>query len=170
MDKTEFKKLLFKVAFCAMACDGKIVSEEIEEMKKMENNTTFFQAIDLSDELSQLIEKLHEKGVKIVEELFDSIKQSDLNTIQELIILEVAVRIIAADKYYDENEIKFVNLLRAKLKVHDELIIDRFGKNDILYTNDYSRNIGVEKEGKKFIESLVFPEINNIKEIDLGNK
>ena len=31
MDKLEFKKLLFEVAFCTMACDGDIDKREIEE-------------------------------------------------------------------------------------------------------------------------------------------
>lgn len=170
MDKTEFKKLLFKVAFCAMACDGEIAPEEIEEMKKIEKNTSFFRAFDLSHELTQLIEELNNKGIRIVEELFQNLKESDLNAIQELIILEVAIRIIAADKKYDENEIKFINLLRAKLKVHDELIIDRFGKTEILHTNEYVKNIDREKSDNEFIENLELPELNDIKEIDFKNE
>jgi len=42
MDKIEFKKLLFKVAFCTMACDGHIDKREIEEMKIMDKKTSFF--------------------------------------------------------------------------------------------------------------------------------
>ncbi|MCK4442091.1 MAG: TerB family tellurite resistance protein [Sulfurovaceae bacterium] len=143
MDKTEFKKLLFKVAFCTMACDGNIDNREIEEMKIMDKKTSFFEAIDLSSELTQLIKELDEKGTKVIEELFVSLKNNDLNTIQELLILEVALRIINADEKHDENEIKFIHLVRAKLKVHDETINDRFGEVDILYTNEYSRNIQI---------------------------
>ncbi|MFW5705173.1 MAG: hypothetical protein ACOCXG_05010 [Nanoarchaeota archaeon] len=162
MDKTEFKKLLFKVAFCTMACDGHIDKREIEELKIMDKNTIFFEAIDLSDELTALIQSLDKKGTKIIEELFESLSKSDLNPIQELIILEVALRIINADEKHDENEAKFVNLLRGKLKVHDEIINDRFGKLEILYTNEYSKNIT-----SKDMESFHLPEIGEIKEIDL---
>ena len=152
-----------------MACDGKIVPEEIQELKIIEKNTPFFKEIDLSDELEFLKKELEEKGVQIVEDLFNSLKESDLNPIRELIILEVALRIIAADREYDENEIKFVNLLRANLKIHDEWIIDRFGKIDILHTSDYSRNIRSKGSESDFIENLHFPEIGNIEEIDLNN-
>ena len=62
MDKIEFKKLLFKVAFCTMACDGHIDKREIEEMKIMDKKTSFFEAIDLSEELKQLIKDLDKKG------------------------------------------------------------------------------------------------------------
>ena len=33
MESIEFKKILFKTAFCVMACDGDIDELEIEEMK-----------------------------------------------------------------------------------------------------------------------------------------
>ena len=55
MEKNEFKKLLFKVAFCSMACDGHIDEREIDEMKMMDKNTSFFHDIDLSEELSELV-------------------------------------------------------------------------------------------------------------------
>lgn len=170
MDNTEFKKLLFKVAFCTMACDGDIDDREIEEIKIMEETTSFFHSIDLSKELKYLLKALDKKGRKIVEDLFKDLANYELNTIQELIILEVALRIINADERIDENEIKFIHFLRSKLKVHDETIHDRFGAVDILHTNDYSQNIISDKADKEFIDNLIFPEMINMKDIDLGNK
>lgn len=165
MDKIEFKKLLFKIAFCTMACDGHIDKREIEEMKLMDTNTSFFEAIDLSDELSDLIKSLDKKGAKIIEELFENLSKSDLNAIQELIILEVALRIINADEKHDENEVKFVNLLRGKLKVHDEIINGRFGKIEILYTSEYSSNISSKTDSIN-MDAFLLPELREIKEID----
>ncbi len=168
MDKVDFKKLLFDVAFCTMACDGHIDKREIEELKKMDKNTSFFEAIDLSDALSKLVKSLESKGARVIEELFQRIGRSDLNVIQELVILEVSLRIINADEKHDENEIKFVNLLRGKLKVHDETINDRFGKGEILRTSEYSKNIIPNPEE---LETSTFslPELNEIKEIDLNS-
>ncbi len=162
MDKTEFKKLLFKVAFCTMACDGHIDKREIEELKIIGKNTTFFDNIDLFDELSELVKSLDKKGTKIIEELFDSLSKTELNPIQELIILEVALRIINADEIQHENEVRFINLIRGKLEVHDEIINDRFGKLEILHTNEYSRNIT-----SKSLESFNLPKVSNIKDLGL---
>jgi len=167
MEKTEFKKLLFKVAFCTMACDGHIHKMEIEELKIMDKKTSFFEAIDLSDELSQLIDDFKSKGTKVIEELFISLRETKLNPIQELIVLEVALRIINADEKHDENEIKFIHLLRSKLELHDETINDRFGELDILYTNEYSRNIVVGKSDHEFAEHVKLPELTDLIEIDL---
>jgi methionine synthase II (cobalamin-independent) len=170
MDKNEFKKILFKVAFCTMACDGHIDYREVEELKIMDKNTSFFEAVDLSDELEQLIKDLKDKGSKVIEELFVSLRETKLNPIQELLVLEVALRIINADNKHDENEVKFIHLLRSKLELHDETINDRFGELDILYTNEYSRNIVAGKTEIEFAENVKLPEISELIQVDLTDK
>ncbi len=164
MDKIEFKKLLFKVAFCTMACDGHIDEREIEEMKIMDENTTFFDSIDLSSELRQLIDDFHSKGTKVIGELFEALRHHQLNPIQELLVLEVALRIINADQKHDENEVKFIHLLRAKLELYDQTIIDRFGSVDILHTSEYAKNIVTDRAELDFCESVELPRLADLDE------
>jgi hypothetical protein len=170
MNKDNFKKTLFKVAFCAMACDGVIQNEEIEELKIMDKNTSYFANIDLSDELKQLVENFKHKGTKVIEELFVYLRETKLNPIQELLVLEVALRIINADNKHDENEVKFIHLLRSKLELHDETINDRFGDLDILYTNEYSKNIVSGKTEIEFADNFKLPEMSVLTQIDLNKK
>jgi len=165
MDKLEFKKLLFEVAFCTMACDGDIDKREIEELKIMDKNTSYFAEIDLSDELEILIKELETKGVKVIEDLFKTLRKTKLNPIQELLILEVALRIIYADKKVDDNEVKFLNLLRSMLEVHDEIIFDRFGEVEILYINEYISKLN--QSDNDFLANLNLPDMVDIKNIDL---
>ena len=113
METIDFKKLLFKTAFCVMACDGSIDQMEIQEMKKIDSNTTYFSDIDLSDELNNLINGLKDKNIKIVKSLFDSLRENTLLITQELLILEISMRIINADKIIDDNEVRFFNLIRS---------------------------------------------------------
>jgi hypothetical protein len=170
MEKDKFKKILFKVAFCAMACDGEIQKEEIEELKFMDKNTSYFADIDLSNELTQLVNDFESKGTKVIEELFELLRTTKLNPIQELLVLEIALRIINADNVIDENEVKFINFLRSKLEVYDEIIIDRFGELDILYTNEYSKNKFTLEQEKEFTENIELPEISDLKEIIIEGK
>lgn len=170
MDKSEFKKILFKVAFCTMACDGHIDNREIEELRLMDKNTSFFEAVDLSDELKELVSELKGKGNKVIEELFSSLKKASLNPIQELLVLEVALRIINADEKHDENEVKFIHLLRSKLALHDETINDRFGDVKILYTNEYSKNIVENKTEVEFAENMKLPEVSELVQVNLNNE
>jgi hypothetical protein len=165
MDKIEFKKLLFKVAFCAVACDGDIDDREIEEMKEMDKHASFFDHVDLSNELSELVNEFHSKGAAVIEELFSTLREVHLNPIQELLVLEVALRIINADNRHDENEVRFLNLLRSKLELHDQTINDRFGDLDILYTSDYSRDIVTEKMHLEFSANARLPDIQDMSEL-----
>ena len=168
MDKNKFKKILFKVAFCAMACDGHIDKREIEELQIMDKKTLYFEAIDLSEELKQLIKDIDRKGTKVIEELFVCLKETKLNPIQELLVLDVALRIIYADDEHAENEKKFINLLRSKLELHDEIINDRFGKLDILHTSE-QKNIIADTE-IEFAESFKLPEISELIKVDVKIK
>ncbi len=159
MEKDKFKKILFKVAFCAMACDGHIDDLEIEELHLIDKKTSYFSAVDMSKELEHLLNDFKTKGAKVIEELFITLRETTLNTIQELLILEIALRIINADGKHDENEIKFVNLLRSKLELHDETINDRFGKLSILHTSEYSKNITISKAEIDFVDTFKIPEL-----------
>jgi hypothetical protein len=168
MDNIEFKRLLFKVAFCSMACDGHIDDREVSEMRAIDRNTSYFDAIDLSDELSDLLEELHSKGVKLIEELFDALRAHDLNPIQELLVLEVALRIVSSDEKHDENELRFVQLLRSKLKLHDRLIHDRFGELDLLHVSQYTTDFDVPIAEREFLDHVALPEFSDIEAIDVS--
>lgn len=150
-----------------MACDGHIDAREINEVKLMDKKASFFDAIDLSAELSLLIVEFKTKGTKVIEELFQTLKSNKLNTIQELLILEVALRIINADEKHDENEINFIQLLRSKLELHDETIIDRFGELEILRTNEYTRNVIKKGMASQFASSVNLPELKELEDIVL---
>jgi len=170
MENNEFKQLLFKVAFCTMVCDGRIDGREIDEIKMMDKNTIFFRDIDLSEELSELLGELSKKGTQVINDLFKSLKESNLNTMQGLIVLEVALRIISADDIHDETEVKYVNLLRAQLKLHDEEIVDRFGDIDILHTSSHLKNVVKGQFDKDFTRSIRLPKLNEFSELEINLK
>ena len=90
------------------------------------------------------------------------------STVQELLIVEVALRIINADNKVDENEIKFLNFLRSKLDVANETLIDRFGSIPSLVNMNYDKLKPMDLQ-EQFIKSMLFPETAILKEIDLKN-
>jgi uncharacterized tellurite resistance protein B-like protein len=163
METKDFKKLLFKTAFCVMACDGSIDDLEIQEMRKIDSSTTYFSDIDLSDELDELINELHNKNIKIVKNLFDSLRENTLTISQELLILEVTMRIINADDVIDDNEVRFLNLIRSKLDLGNQIIHQRFGKISYLKNLDYE-DIGLNQSD--FIKEIEISEIKKWGEIE----
>jgi len=169
MEPIEFKRILFKTAFCVMACDGHIDDREINEMKEIDKNTTYFKDVDLSDELDFLVTQVKTEGKKIVKSLLNTLRVTKLSMVQELLILEVALRMINADNKVEENEIKFLNLLRCKLDVENEIIRDRFGHIPYLTNMNYDNIESEEKDHNDFTQSINLPEIGKIESIELKN-
>ena len=168
MDTIEFKKLLFKTAFCCIACDGHIDNREIEEMRYIDKKTSYFEDVDLSSELETLLADLKTKGKHIVDDLFKSIIENELDIVQELLLLEVAFRLIYSDEKVDENEVRFLKFLRSKLNVYDEIIMDRFGAVDLLFDKKYSGFFKSQNQELELIERIKMPEFQDLTSIDLS--
>ena len=168
MKQNEFKKLLFKSAVCVMACDGEIHDDEIKEIEIISNKTQYFKALDCNSELKTILDDIKDNGRKVIFNYLDSLSTLDLNTVQELLLLEVIMRIISADKKVDENEVRFLKLVKAKLKVHDELIKERFGVVDYLFDSHY-KDVKNAPE-KDFFDVGDFPQLANLKDIKVEIK
>lgn len=169
MNSQDFKKFLFKIAFSVIVIDGEIHDNEIEELKLIDKKTTYFSDTDLSEELNDLIEAFKNDGTAMVENIINKIKDFDLNQVQELLVLEVALRIIHADERYDESEKKFIRLLRSKLRVADELIRQRFGEIAILRT-EQTEIIEVKDPGERFkkLGRMEEAELESLTEVDFS--
>jgi len=168
MESIDFKKILFETAFCVMACDGQIDQSEVEEMEKIDKNTSYFNDIDLSQELSFLVNEIKTKGKSIITDFFEKIKTADFSIVQELLIMEISLRLISADNKVEENEITFLNLLRSKLKVTNEILFDRFGK--VPYFKDLNRNKIDETTNDNLIDliqDIKFPNITALEAVEI---
>lgn len=168
IQREDLQRLLFRTAFCVMACDGHIDDREIFEIKQMNKSAQYFKGIDLSQELEDLLGILKEKGKFIIDELFERISVMKLSTVQELLVLEVAFRMVNADGKLDENEIKFMRYLRSKLNIHDETIRDRFGAIDYLIDRDYSTEIVRKQSHDELILNFALPSFKDIEAVDFS--
>ena len=131
MENTEFKELLLNIAVLAIACDGHIDAREIEALHRIEKDSPYFSAIDLSKNLENALQDCAADLEAFQKKIFDILSSNSLNIVQELTALEISLRIIAADEIEEEKEKAFVNDLRTHLELDDFLIEQRFG--DIPY-------------------------------------
>ena len=150
-----------------MTCDGHIDEKEIEEIRLMDKNTTYFGDMDVSKALDKGIKDLGQHGHQVIEKLFSDLRETSLNMVQELLILEVTFRIIYADQKVDENELRFLKLLRGRLELHDEIIIERFGKDVLLFDKEYTDEVVVDE--KKYLSRFKVPDLMDMGEIDIKN-
>lgn len=132
MEKSNFKEILLRTAVCAIACDGDIDDREKEALYNIEKNSPYFYSDDLSSTLDKLIENCMSSFQSFKDELFKSLDEVELNIVEELTLLEISFRIIAADEIEQESEQEFVINLRQHLKVESEIIRERFGVIDYL--------------------------------------
>ena len=132
----EFPRLLFRMAFCLVACDGEIHDLEIQELKEISKNTPYFGEIDLDSEMKRSLADFEKFGTRTIHDLFHTLETTKLSMVQELLLLEVALRVIDADKHVDASEIQFVKAMRWRLDVLDPLIVQRFGQIPYLVNSE----------------------------------
>lgn len=140
MERTDFQHLLFQTAFCVVASDGHIDDREVEELRSLEGSAVYFEGIDLQDDLDQFVQALEqsqEDNRGPVPELLDKIEASDLTVVQELLLIEVALRILHADEKIHAKEVRLVRQMRNRLSVNDEILLERFGPSNALFDSEY---------------------------------
>ena len=151
MKNQDFKDFLFKSAVMAMACDGDIAETEIEEIKTIVANEIYFMGYDYEKPLKDNIDKIKANGKGTINEYLQEIENNNLNEHQEILLIEVLLRIIEADNDVQTSELKFLQMAKAKLKVDEQTLIVKFPKQ-IDYLLDF-HNYGLHQE---FTDELKF--------------
>lgn len=149
--KTEaFQNFLLKSAITVMACDGSIDDSEIAEIRNMAENEIYFMGFDIEKPFEENLSYIKENGKSAINEYLNELSQHDLNSKQELLLIEVMIRTIESDNKVEDNEIKFLQLVKAKLRVSEEIIITQFPKQ-MKYLIDFN-NYGLNEEFTDEIE------------------
>ncbi|MGL2963880.1 TerB family tellurite resistance protein [Flavobacterium sp. RSB2_4_14] len=150
--KTEaFQNLLLKSAVSVIACDGSIEESEISEIRNMAENEIYFMGYDFEEPLANNLKYLKENGASAINEYLKEVSNANLNDNQELLLIEVLIRAIESDKKVEPNEIKFLQMVKSKLKTSEETIITQFPKQ-MNYLIDF-HNYGLHEE---FTDELKF--------------
>ncbi len=127
METSEYKKILLDVAVCAISCDGIIDEREINELNEIEKTSPYFSALDLSETLEASLKECKDNNEVFQQKVFEILDANELNVVQELSIIDISLKIIAADEKVEDLEIQFLKNLRSHLKVEDVIIKQRFG-------------------------------------------
>jgi uncharacterized tellurite resistance protein B-like protein len=144
MKTDAFQNLLLKSAVSVIACDGSIDEAEISEIKNMFENEIYFIGYDYKEPLEENLQTLKEKGKSAINDYLKELASANLNNNQELLLIEVLIRAIESDQKVEPNEIKFLQMVKSKLKTSEETIITKFPKK-INYLIDF-HNYGLHEE------------------------
>lgn len=125
------QNLLLKTAFCCMACDGDIASEEIQLIKDYVKRTSLFDNLEVEKLLNEYILAINSVGIAFLNSFLKELQNAELTTKQEIEIIKIAIEMIEADNEVLYSEVKFFKRIRACLKVSDEIVEKEFpGKED----------------------------------------
>ena len=144
MKNQEFKDFLFKSAIMAMACDGDIAETEIEEIKAIVANEIYFIGYDYEEPLKSNIQNIKTYGKTALNQYLKEIETNNLSANQEILLVEVLLRIIEADNDVQTSEIKFLQMAKAKLKLDDQTLIVKFPRQIDLLLNFHNLDIHQE--------------------------
>lgn len=144
MKNTDFKSFLFKSAIMAMACDGDIADEEVNEIKQIVANEIYFMGYDFEEPLKSNIEYIKLNGKNAINQYLQEIATNELNENQEILLVEVLLKMIQADAKVEESELKFLQMAKSKLKTDEQTLIVKF-PHQIEYLMDFN-NYGLHEE------------------------
>lgn len=144
MKNIEFKTFLLKSAVMAMACDGDIAEEEIIEIKNILANEIYFMGYDFEEPLKSNIENIKVNGKNAINQYLQEIVSSNLNEHQEVLLIEVILKMIQADTKIEDAELKFLQMAKSKLKTDEQTLIVEF-PHHIDYLMDFN-NYGSHEE------------------------
>jgi uncharacterized tellurite resistance protein B-like protein len=151
MKNQDFKDFLFKSAVMAMACDGDISETEIDEIKTIVANEIYFMGYNFEEPLMSNIDNIKANGKGAINQYLQEIEKHNLNQHQEILLIEVLLRIIEADNNVQTSELKFLQMTKAKMKVDEQTLIVKFPKQ-INHLIDF-HNFGSHQE---FTDELKF--------------
>ena len=140
MEKEKFTHNLIKIAFCSMACDSDIDKSEIAKINEIVEKDFYFDGYSLSKDIDLLNKELHETGPILIEKILNEQLFLNYSESQKIIIIEVSLGIIKADKRLEITEIDFINQLISNLKIPSDIIKSRFVDWDSLNDDSYNIN------------------------------
>ena len=132
MEKEKFTRNLIRIAFCSMVCDSHIDESELSELNEIAEKDFYFEGYSLSGDINLLEKEFNKRKLILIENILNEQIFLDYSKSQKIIILEVVIGIIKADKKIEMEEINFINQLIINLRIPSEIIKSRFGNWDSL--------------------------------------
>lgn len=142
MKSVEFQNFLFKSAVMVMACDGEIADSELDELKRIIENEIYLLGYEYEAPLKNLVESIKANGKSSINQYLKEFDALTLSPKQELILVEILIRMIEADSIIQPSEVMFLQLVKSKLKTSEESLIVKFPKqiNYLLDPNKFGLN------------------------------
>jgi hypothetical protein len=149
-----------------MACDGDIDKREVKLIKKLHKESNTFGEINLNAELDTLLAAINKDGHHFLKSYLKELSTSELSEANELKIVEVAIDTIKADEKVEYSEIKFFKVIRSKLKIGNDLILEKNPEFEEYLEQDIISESYLSRLQDDFFDTQALHEFKSISEID----
>ena len=166
MEALQFNKLLLKTAFSCMACDGDIDKREIKLIKRLHKEKKTFGDLDVNTEMDNLLITINKDGHQFMKDYFDELTSSELSEVNELNLIEVAIDTIKADEKVEYSEIKFFKVIRSKLKIDNDPILEKYPDFEDYLEQDIISDSYLARLQDDFLDTHISNEFELISGID----
>lgn len=166
METINFNELLLKTAFSCMACDADIDKRELQLIKQLHKDKHIFGDIDINAKLDELLIDINNNGNKFLKDYLRELKVSNLSENEELKLIEVAISTIKADDKVEYSEIKFFKVIRAKLSIENEPILNIHPDFEEYLERDIVSESYLSKLKNDFFDTQTLPKFDTISNID----
>ena len=147
-------ELYLKTAFCCMACDGDIASEEVQLIKDYVKETSLFDNLEVEKLLNEYISAINSVGISFLNSFLKELQNEGLTIEQKVEIMKIAIKMIEADNEVLYSEVKFFKRIYACLNVPDEVIEKEFPDKEDFFLPD------IAQQEYEFILDTAFATIN----------
>lgn len=149
-----------------MACDGDIDKREVILIKNLHKEKQTFGEIDINAELDTLLLSINHDGHQFLKQYFNEITSAELTQDDELKLVEVAIDTIKADEKVEYSEIKFFKVIRSKLKIKNEPILELHPDFEEYLEQDIISQSYLLRLQDDFFDTHDLPELEIVHEID----
>ena len=149
-----------------MACDGDIDKREVKLIKRLHKENKTFGEIDINSELDTLLLAINHDGHQFLKDYFNELATTELTEANELNLIEVAIETIKADEKVEYSEIKFFKVIRSKLKIDNEPILDKHPDFEDYLERDIITDSYLSRLQDDFFDTHLSNEFELISEID----
>ncbi|MCH8491343.1 MAG: TerB family tellurite resistance protein [Oceanicaulis sp.] len=166
MEQINFNKLLLKTAFSCMACDGDIDPKEVDLIKSLHEERKLFGNIELFAEIEVHRKAINENSRSFLKSYLKELTSAELSEQDELKVIEVAIETIKADDKIEYSEVKFFKVIRSKLKIANEPILDVHPDFEDYLEQDIISESYLTRLQDDFFDTQTLPEFELISAID----
>lgn len=149
-----------------MACDGDIDKREVKLIKQLQKKHKTFGEIDINAELDTLLQAINKDGHQFLKGYFNELTAAKLTEAKELKLIEVAIETIKADEKVEYSEIKFFKVIRSKLKIENEPILEKHPDFEDYLEQDIITDSYLSSLQDDFFDTHISNEFELISEID----